>query len=101
MKIRPLAFAAAAALVLAATPPASAAQHVAGRVIVGYQYGLGKQARQAVASAAEVVGGTRLPAGSRIVRTRPGETVAAAISRLKKDPRVRYAVPDYVAHASA
>ncbi|HEY3186961.1 MAG TPA: S8 family serine peptidase, partial [Solirubrobacteraceae bacterium] len=54
----------------------------------------------AVARAARTVGGKRLPAGARLVRTRPGETIHAAIARLRRDPRVRYAVPDYVAHAS-
>jgi serine protease len=34
------------------------------------------------------------------VRPHPGESVQAAIDRLKRDPRVRYAVPDYIAHAS-
>jgi serine protease len=101
MKIRLLVLAAAAALLVAAAPPASAASHVRGRVIVGYQQGLASGQRAAVAKAAGTVGGKRLPAGSRLVRTRPGETVNAAIARLRKDSRVRYAVPDYIAHASA
>jgi serine protease len=100
MKIRPLVLAAAAALALAAAPSASAANYVRGRVIVAYRQGLSAGQRAAVASAARVVGGQPLPAGSRLVRTRPGETVNQAIKRLRRDNRVRYAVPDYIAHAS-
>jgi serine protease len=100
MRFRPLALAAAAALALAAAPTASAAHFVPGRVIVGYKFGLSHGQRASVAKAARVVGGGRLPEGARIVRTRPGETVAQAIKRLRKDPRVRYAVPNYVAHAT-
>ncbi|MEA2484147.1 MAG: serine protease [Thermoleophilaceae bacterium] len=100
MKIRLLVLAAAAASVLAAAPTASASDYVRGRVIVGYDYGLTQGQRASVASAARVVGGSRLPAGAREVRTRPGETVKQAIKRLRRDPRVRYAVPNYIAHAS-
>jgi serine protease len=100
MKIRLLMLAAAAALLLAAVPSASAADYVRGRVIVGYEYGLSKGQREAVAATAHVVGGLRLPAGARLVRTRQGETVSKAIDRLRKDPRVRYAVTNYIAHAS-
>jgi serine protease len=100
MKIRLLVLAAAAALLLAVVPSATAADYVRGRVIVGYDYGLTKGQREAVASTARVVGGRRLPAGARLVRTRPGESVSEAIARLRKDPRVRYAVPNYIAHAS-
>src|SRR4051812_7083368 len=100
MKIRLLVLAAAAALVVAAAPSASAADYVRGRVIVGYENGLSSGERASVATAARTVGGKRLPAGARLVRTRSGESVQAAIARLKKDSRVRYAVPNYVAHAS-
>jgi serine protease len=100
MNIRSLVPAAAAALLLAAAPSASAADFVRGRVIVAYEHGLSQGQRAAVASAARVVGGRKLPEGARLVRTRRGETVHQAIGRLKRDKRVRYAVPDYVAHAS-
>lgn len=100
MKIRPLLLAAAAAVLLAAAPSASAADYAPGRVIVGYDYGLPAGQRAAVARAADVTPGALLPTGSRVVRTRPGETVAQAIKRLRRDHRVRYAVPDYIAHAS-
>jgi serine protease len=100
MKLRLLVLAAAAALLLAAAPAASAADYVRGRVIVGYEHGLSAGQRASVATAARTVGGKRLPAGARLVRTRQGESVHAAVARLRKDARVRYAVPNYVAHAS-
>src|SRR6476619_4111253 len=101
MKIRKLVPAAAAALFFAAVPQAGAASYAPGRVIVSYEQGLSKHQRAAVATAARTVGGKQLPAGSRVVRPRRGETVPETVKRLRRDPRVRYAVPDYRAHASA
>src|SRR3954469_10192467 len=83
MKIRPLVLAAAAAFVLAAAPSASAAAYVQGKVIVAHDAG------------ASAVG-----TGPHVVPTRKGETVREAVDRLRREPGVRYAVPDYVAHAS-
>jgi serine protease len=100
MKIRFPVLAAAAALLFAAAPSASAAPYEPGRVIVGYDQGLSSGQRAAVATAAGTVGGKRLPEGARLVRTRSGETVRDTIGRLRKDSRVRYAVPNYIAHAS-
>lgn len=100
MKTRLPVLAAAAALLFAAAPSASAADYVPRRVIVGYKFGLSSGQRAAVASAARTVGGKRLPEGARLVRTRRGETVQAAIARLKRSKHVRYAVPNYIAHAS-
>lgn len=101
MKTRLTLFAAAAAAFFAAAPHAGAASYLPHRVIVGYAFGATKADRSAVARAAGTVGGSRMPAGARLLRTRHGESVAAAIARLRSNPRVRYAVPDYVAHASA
>jgi serine protease len=84
MKIRPPMLAAAAALVLAAAPSASAADYVAGEVLVAPQ-----------ASASSTGSGS-----ARVVRTRSGETVRAAVKRLRKERGIRYAVPNYIAHAS-
>jgi serine protease len=92
--------AAAAATLLAAVPQAGAAPYAPGRVIVGYQHGLSPGQRASVAHAARTVGGKRLPAGARLVRTQPGESVGQTVTRLRRDPRVRYAVPDYKAHIS-
>jgi serine protease len=100
MKTSVLVPAAAAALFLAAVPQAGGRSYAPGRVIVGYEHGLSQGQRASVARAARTVGGKRLPAGARLVRTRRGGTVMETVARLRRDPRVRYAVPDYKAHAS-
>jgi serine protease len=100
MKNRLFVLAATAALSAAAAPHASANSYVPGRVIVGYDYGLSAGQRASVAKAARTVGGRKLPSGARLVRTRRGETVKAAVARLRRDKRVRYAVPNYIARAS-
>jgi serine protease len=84
MRITLLVLAAAAAVVLAAAGPASAADYVPGEVLV---------AKTASASSS---GG---PA-AEVVHTRFGETVPQAVKRLHKQRGVRYAVPNYIAHAS-
>jgi serine protease len=84
MKICPPVLAAAAALCLAAAPSASAADYVPGQVLVAHDAG------------ASSSGAT----GAHVVRTRRGETVRAAVKRLRREGGVRYAVPNYIAHAS-
>src|SRR4051812_47146928 len=84
MTLRPPLLAAAAALLLAAAPPASAADYVPGEVLVG---------PEATASAT----GSGV---AKVISTRQGETVRAAVKRLRKENGIRYAVPNYVAHAS-
>ena len=84
MTIRPPLLAAAAALLLAAAPSASAAEYVPGEVLVAHE-----------ASASSTGSG-----GAKVVPTRRGETVGAAVKRLRKKGGIRYAVPNYIAHAS-
>jgi serine protease len=84
MKISPPLLAAAAAALLAAAPSASAADYVPGEVLV---------AHQATASSAG-------SSAAHVVPTRRGESVRAAVERLRGEGGVRYAVPNYIAHAS-
>src|SRR4051812_48728146 len=70
----------ALAVLAPATASAAVPDHVADEVLVRYR-----------ASAHET---------SVRVRPRDGEAVTAAAARLRRDPHVAYAVPDYVAHAS-
>jgi serine protease len=76
--------AAAAATILAVAPAASAADYVPGEVLVAHQAGASSSGS----------------GGAQVVRTRRGETVHAAIKRLRSQRGVRYAVPNYIAHAS-
>jgi serine protease len=84
MKIRPPVLAAAAASLLAVAPAASAADYVPGEVLVAHQ-----------ASASSSGSGP-----AQVVKTHRGETVRAAIKRIRRQGGVRYAVPNYIAHAS-
>jgi serine protease len=84
MKLSPPVLAAAAALALAAAPSASAAEYVPGEVLVAHE-----------ASASTATGG-----GAEVVPIKRGETVRAAVKRLRNERGIRYAVPNYVAHAS-
>jgi serine protease len=84
MTIRPPVLAAAAAFLLAAAPSASAADYVPGQVLVAHE------------ASASSTGAS----GAHVVPTRRGETVGAAVTRLRKERGVRYAVPNYIAHAS-
>jgi serine protease len=75
---------------------ARAAAYVPHEVIVGYRPG-------AVETPALARFGVRSssPAptpGSRVLHLRPGESVAAAIARLRRQSGVAYAVPNYLAH---
>jgi serine protease len=85
MKLSPPVLAAAAALCLAVAPSASAADYVPGELLVGHA----ASASSANAHSAEVV------------KTLPGESVGTAAKRLRNDRGVSYAVPNYIAHASA
>src|SRR3954470_20291784 len=85
MKLSPPVLAAAAALFLAAAASASAAEYVQGEVLVGHA----ASASSGNAHSAEVV------------KTLPGESVRAAAKRLRRDHGVSYAVPNYIAHATA
>jgi serine protease len=77
---------------------ARAADYVPHEVIVGYRTG-------AVETPALARFGVRssTPAptpGSRVLHLRPGASVTAAIARLRRQPGVAYAVPDYIAHVA-
>ena len=82
-------------------PLAKAADYVPHEVIVGYKRG----ASDAVASTAEAHLGLRrlapAPAPrSRIMRLAPGVSATAAAARLRREPGVAYAEPNYIAHTA-
>jgi serine protease len=89
---------AAALAVGAGAAGARAAGYVPHEVIVGYRAG-------AVETPALARFGVRSssPAptpGSRVLHLRPGESVAAAIARLRRQSGIAYAVPNYIAHVA-
>jgi serine protease len=85
------------------TPTASAADYVPGQVVVGYATqpatsvtaDLSRKMGVRMASVAPAAG-----PGEQLVRLPKGLGVAAAIKRLRRQPGVTYAVPNYVAHAA-
>jgi serine protease len=90
-----------ACLATAATGLARAADYVPGEVVVGYAPG--PSARSAVD--AQTRTGIRAVApspapGEQVVQLPSGETVQSAINRLRSQPGVAYALPNYVAHAA-
>src|SRR5262249_9077525 len=104
MLIRRLASTALAglALVAVAAPSASAADYVPGQVVVGDQ----PAPVATVAKAAAKRMGVRAAAApttspnEQVLRLPRGLTVAKAVSRLRHQRGVAYAVPDYIAHAA-
>jgi serine protease len=88
--------------VLMLAPAARAAErYVSREVIVRYEAGTEQSVQQRIASAAGTRAARRLPDGSRRLELRDGTTVAQAITELRRDRHVAYAVPNYVARASA
>ena len=93
--------AALAAIALAVPPQAGAAKFVPGEVLVKYKDGTTGTVKQKVAraSGADIEAG--VPGGSEELEIEDGDSVRETVAELRKDPRVAYAVPNYVAHASA
>jgi serine protease len=80
---------------LALSAPAAAAPHVPGEVIVRFAAGPAAHSPIRGATMARVTGGP-----SRLLHLPRGESVAAALRRLRHQPGVLYAEPNYIAHAA-
>jgi serine protease len=97
-----LILAAALALSLLAAPAvAAAADYAPGQVIVKYRGGAAATARSTVQRMTGVRAQEALPGGSEKLRIRDGDSVGQTVRQLRADPNVAYAVPNYIAHASA
>jgi serine protease len=73
--------------------------YVPGRVIVGYRPGVraGTAARIARSTGGRSAGAAP---DTRALRLRPGITVTTALRRLRREPGVAFAQPDFIAHAA-
>ncbi len=93
--------AALAAIALAVPSQAGAAAYVPGEVLVKYKDGTTGSVKQRVeaGSGTDVEGG--VPGGSQQLSIEDGDSVKETLAELRKDPNVAYAVPNYVARASA
>ncbi|MEK6229346.1 MAG: S8 family serine peptidase [Actinomycetota bacterium] len=97
-----LLLAALAAVALSAAPAAAQTSYVPGEVIVRYEEGTSGGAATAVEAASGTAsGGAALGSGSETLRIKDGDTVAHTVRELRKDPSVAYAVPNFIARASA
>ncbi len=94
-----LVLASCGALATSARAAGDAGAYVPGRVLVRYASTARTRARAASASG---VGTTAAASGPRtkLLRLAPGVSVASALRRLRTQPDVAWAVPDYVARAS-
>ncbi|MFL5868230.1 MAG: S8 family serine peptidase [Thermoleophilaceae bacterium] len=86
---------------LAAPTGAAASDYVPGRVIVKYRQGTTPNEQRAVQEFSGVQAERSLPGGSKQVQVDDGQSVRQTAAELNADPKVAYAVPDYVAHAAA
>lgn len=78
---------------------ALAADYVPGEVVVGYSGSVVASKVMAVDARAGVrQASVPAPPGARVVRVRHGESVRTAAARLRHQPGVAYAVPNYIAH---
>jgi serine protease len=94
--------AAVLAILAAATPRASAAEPARPQdVIVRYGLGTPPSTQAAVEMAAGTHAARALPGGSKRLEVDDNQTVSAAVAELRRDPNVTYAVPNYIARASA
>jgi serine protease len=101
MPIRLLPLIAALWVLMLIPAGALAADYVPDEVIVRYAEGTGGGVAAQVAqqAGAEPVAG--LAGGSEQLQIEDGESVRETIAELRKDPNVRYAVPNWRAHAAA
>ena len=97
-----VALALSAGIVALFAAPASAADYVPGEVVVGYSP---QQPQTTVAANIRLKMGIRAAAsapspapGEQVLKVPEGLTVAQAVSKLRREPGVAYAVPNYIAH---
>ena len=81
--------------------PSAAPDYVPGQVVVGYKSGgTAEVARDLTTRMGVRQAGPAPSSGERVVSVPKGVTVQQAASRLRTQPGVAYAVPNYIAHAA-
>ena len=101
MPIRLLPLIAALWVLLLLPAGARAGDYVPNEVIVRYAQGTGGGVAAQVAQQAGAEPVAELPGGSEQLKIEDGDSVRETISELREDPNVRYAVPNWHAHAAA
>jgi serine protease len=90
-----------AGLLPAAGRAAPPERYLPGEVIVQYRAGVGPAEQSSLESQTGTATAAVLPGGSKRLEITDGQPVGDTVSELRRDPRVTYAVPNYVARASA
>jgi serine protease len=101
MPIRLVLLIAALGVVLVLPAGARAADYVPDEVIVRYEAGTGGGVAANVAADAGADPIAELPGGSEQLQIEDGDSVRETIAELRQDPNVKYAVPNWHAHAAA
>jgi serine protease len=91
----------ALSLTAIAASSAGAADYAPDKVVVAYGSGAWPRARARVASALGELVPDPLSEQTRVLSLKRGVSVVQALRRLRRDPDVRWAVPDYIAHQAA
>ena len=91
---------AVAAAVALSAAPAAAAPYVGERVLVRYDSDASPAERADVQRDSGTAHDETLPGGARVLDIEDGESVAATVRELERDPDVEYAVPDYRIHSA-
>jgi serine protease len=92
---------AALALTLIVAAPAAAGEYVPGEVIVKYRDGTTETVEAQVEEATGAEEEQSLAGGAAQLDIADGDTVPETLAELRDDPNVAYAVPNFIAHASA
>jgi serine protease len=79
----------------------AAGPYASNEIVVKYATGTRPRIRAAIASAAGAVGPTVLAPHTRLLHLQAGVSVSSALTRLRRQHDVLWAVPNYIAHASA
>jgi serine protease len=98
---RPLIPALLALAALSLPGAAAAAEYVPGEVVVKYRDGTTAIEQQHVERSSGTDAELPVTSVSKQLEIEDGESVPETLAELRRDPRVAYAVPNYVAHASA
>jgi serine protease len=101
MPIRLLPLIAALWVLLLLPAGARAGDYVSDEVIVRYDEGTGGGVAAQVAEQAGAEPIAELPGGSEQLQIEDGDSVRETIAELRSDPNVKYAVPNWHAHAAA
>jgi serine protease len=100
MPKRLLSAAATALTLLLAPAAAEAASYVPGQVIVKYRSDTAAPVRERLEDLSGTETRRRLAGGSEQLAIEDGATVGSTLARLREDPNVAYAVPNFKAHAA-